>query len=281
MNDPLVLLIHARSKNTIWSEREQTIIDHLAVRYSNLQFVGLPFLYDRDPEEKEVHWIREQESPLLVLSFLSDRAVYALLDYFQIPGQRVSLSAERSDSFPLRPIFCSELSVFSEESIVPVLDQFFKFIKGRSEPGSVEKNRSPLLIELPNDQEEKWYPLLDRDRCIGCLECVNFCLFGVYSIDADDRPIVLHPEECRNGCPACSRVCPEGAIIFPLYDDPMISGRTTSSKSETSLRDLIPDTLEEEEKRSIEKHLSSLENKKTDLSSEMDRLINQTEDLIH
>ena len=32
------------------------------------------------------------------------------------------------------------------------------------------------------------------------------------------------PDNCRKGCPACSRVCPENAIIFPQHKTPAIAG---------------------------------------------------------
>ncbi len=32
------------------------------------------------------------------------------------------------------------------------------------------------------------------------------------------------PDNCRQGCPACSRVCPENAIIFPQHKTPTIAG---------------------------------------------------------
>ncbi len=79
------------------------------------------------------------------------------------------------------------------------------------------------LIEIDTDFADRWYPVIDRDRCVSCGHCVQFCLFGVYS--SSDGIAVVQPDCCKPGCPACSRVCPQGAIIFPLYDkDPAIAG---------------------------------------------------------
>src|SRR5690606_21175948 len=36
--------------------------------------------------------------------------------------------------------------------------------------------------------------------------------------------LVEQPDNCRKGCPACSRVCPENAIIFPQHKTPAIAG---------------------------------------------------------
>lgn len=81
--------------------------------------------------------------------------------------------------------------------------------------------------EAPNGQSKlrrRWYPLIDYDRCTNCLECIDFCLFGVYGIDPNERIIVEEQDNCKQGCPACSRVCPENAIIFPEYKSPAIAG---------------------------------------------------------
>jgi NAD-dependent dihydropyrimidine dehydrogenase PreA subunit len=67
--------------------------------------------------------------------------------------------------------------------------------------------------------KERWYPVIDQRRCKNCLECAEFCLFGVYAKTSDGHLAVAHPDACKPGCPACSRICPNQAIIFPLHDD--------------------------------------------------------------
>ena len=70
----------------------------------------------------------------------------------------------------------------------------------------------------------RWYPVIDFSRCTNCMECIDFCLFGVYGVDAAETILVEQPDNCRKGCPACSRVCPENAIIFPQHKTPAIAG---------------------------------------------------------
>lgn len=70
----------------------------------------------------------------------------------------------------------------------------------------------------------RWYPVIDYSRCTNCMECLDFCLFGVYGVDGLDRIVVENQDSCKKGCPACSRVCPEQAIIFPDYKTPAIAG---------------------------------------------------------
>lgn len=61
-----------------------------------------------------------------------------------------------------------------------------------------------------------WYPVLDYNRCSSCGQCADFCLFGVYE-KSDGKIKVVNPKGCKNNCPACARICPETAIIFPKY----------------------------------------------------------------
>jgi NAD-dependent dihydropyrimidine dehydrogenase PreA subunit len=69
-----------------------------------------------------------------------------------------------------------------------------------------------------------WYPVIDYDRCTNCKQCLNFCLFGVYALSDDGKVQVAKPDGCKTNCPACARVCPERAIIFPKYGDSPING---------------------------------------------------------
>jgi Pyruvate/2-oxoacid:ferredoxin oxidoreductase delta subunit len=69
-----------------------------------------------------------------------------------------------------------------------------------------------------------WFPVIDYDRCTNCMQCLSFCLFGVYDVDEEKRIDVAHPERCKTLCPACSRVCPEVAILFPKYKAGPING---------------------------------------------------------
>jgi ferredoxin len=61
-----------------------------------------------------------------------------------------------------------------------------------------------------------WYPVLDYSRCTLCGQCADFCLFGVYE-KTEESVVVINPVGCKNNCPACARICPSSAIIFPKY----------------------------------------------------------------
>ena len=69
-----------------------------------------------------------------------------------------------------------------------------------------------------------WFPVIDYDRCTNCMQCLSFCLFGVYGADAEGDIQVQNHDNCKTNCPACSRVCPEAAIMFPKYKTGPING---------------------------------------------------------
>jgi Pyruvate/2-oxoacid:ferredoxin oxidoreductase delta subunit len=69
-----------------------------------------------------------------------------------------------------------------------------------------------------------WFPVIDYDRCTNCMQCLSFCLFGVYGVDGAQKIQVQNNDNCKTNCPACSRVCPEAAIMFPKYKAGPING---------------------------------------------------------
>ena len=75
-----------------------------------------------------------------------------------------------------------------------------------------------------------WFPVIDYDRCTNCMQCLSFCLFGVYGVDDENRIQAQNHDNCKTNCPACSRVCPEAAIMFPKYKAGPINGDVVSDK---------------------------------------------------
>jgi NAD-dependent dihydropyrimidine dehydrogenase PreA subunit len=74
-----------------------------------------------------------------------------------------------------------------------------------------------------------WFPVIDYSRCTNCMQCLSFCLFDVYGVSTDGRIQVQHESNCKTDCPACSRVCPEVAIMFPKYKAGPINGDEINS----------------------------------------------------
>jgi len=69
-----------------------------------------------------------------------------------------------------------------------------------------------------------WFPVIDYDRCTNCMQCLSFCLFDVYGVSGEGQIQVQNNDNCKTDCPACSRVCPEVAILFPKYRHGPIHG---------------------------------------------------------
>ena len=133
--------------------------------------------------------------------------------------------------------FLEEIRRISSETSQQTVD-LMSWIQGDPRQEQLERYLNPkALIEGGNngtvaaaDEEHgekvrrRWYPVIDYSRCTNCMECIDFCLFGVYGVDVLDRILVENQDSCKKGCPACSRVCPENAIVFPQHKTPGIAG---------------------------------------------------------
>jgi len=75
-----------------------------------------------------------------------------------------------------------------------------------------------------------WFPVIDYERCTNCMQCLSFCLFDVYSSSSEGKIQVQNAHKCKTDCPACSRVCPEVAILFPKYRAGPINGDVVSEE---------------------------------------------------
>ncbi len=105
----------------------------------------------------------------------------------------------------------------AEEVVRSLLGEAAEAVAGTAE--GVEAAEAPATGDwIP------WFPVIDYDRCKGCRQCSNFCLFGVYELGEDGSVRVENPTRCKTNCPACARICPEAAIIFPKYSAGPING---------------------------------------------------------
>lgn len=105
-------------------------------------------------------------------------------------------------------------------------------------------------IEPPTETADSWspwFPVIDSGRCHQCRQCINFCLFGVYTLDSVGKVVVSNPRACKNNCPACARICPEAAIIFPKLPDSeaplngaeIINGQDLKEKARLNMKELL------------------------------------------
>jgi ferredoxin len=104
----------------------------------------------------------------------------------------------------------------------PTMVQLGRYLRAdEPDPAAAPRFTPEQMMQPPG---RRWYPVIDYSRCTNCMECIDFCLFGVYGVDKLDRILVENQDNCKRGCPACSRVCPEHAIMFPDYKTPAIAG---------------------------------------------------------
>jgi len=216
----------------------------------------IPHLYDLPPQHSALAAMRAPPGDLVVLSWLYERATRWVLHAQGIrgrngvspaesageempPGETAAPANFRSEALnailPARNIYCLDLRSHSQAE--PFLHEIQRILRAprdvpltrRQEAVAPLTGESPLhgqwiVREERGTVERRWYPVIDYSRCTHCMECIDFCLFGVYGIDDAESILVEQPDQCRKGCPACSRVCPESAIIFPLHKTPAIAG---------------------------------------------------------
>jgi NAD-dependent dihydropyrimidine dehydrogenase PreA subunit len=51
---------------------------------------------------------------------------------------------------------------------------------------------------------------VEREKCIGCEECVNVCPVDVFEME-DEKSVPVNADECI-GCESCVEVCEQEAI---------------------------------------------------------------------
>ena len=91
----------------------------------------------------------------------------------------------------------------------------------------VDAVREEAALPAPG-KWKPWFPVIDYDRCTNCMQCLSFCLFDVYGVNGG-KIQVQNQSNCKTECPACSRVCPEVAILFPKYRHGPIHGGEVNS----------------------------------------------------
>ena len=114
----------------------------------------------------------------------------------------------------------------TEKIISSLLDGHAHLTNSRFDPPRRTKFPPPRLLAKARAGAGwiPWFPVIDYDRCKNCKQCFNFCLFGVYELSQEGKVEVKNPANCKTNCPACARMCPQSAIIFPKYSDGPING---------------------------------------------------------
>lgn len=239
-----VVISKGQSRNPQKRELEQKLAE-AASQLDGVQVLVIPHLYDLPKDSESYQQLSQVEGDLIVASWIYGRAAHWVLDRNGIRGQtgEVLLGADAEEDEdeepaapgeevervtdlyprPERKIHCLDLK--SAAGFDAVVEEMHRIMGIDPPPGPTEL---PViggrLVQVEETTSRRWYPVIDFDRCTNCMECVDFCLFGVYGVDSAETILVEQPDNCRKGCPACSRVCPENAIIFPQHKAPAIAG---------------------------------------------------------
>lgn len=293
----LVILSQGQSRSPEKRALEEGISE-MAARLPNTISLVVPHLYDLGTDSESLARIRQWKGPLVILTWLFDRAAHWILDRMDVrgtpgeielinPDARLETDDEDDESEnavdereedrvvsihprPDRRIYSIDLRasdrveafeaefrrILHQESLDSIdqrerltLERFLnptndtamsaerlgKLDVVRStaaenlRPAAHESPLGITPIRIDEHPSRRWYPVIDYSRCTNCMECIDFCLFGVYGVDRAETILVEQPDNCRKGCPACSRVCPENAIIFPQHKSPAIAGAPVES----------------------------------------------------
>lgn len=250
-----VVLSRGQSRNPQKRGLEQAIAD-AAEKIEGVNVLVIPHLYDLPKGSDSYQQLSAVEGDLIVVSWIYARAAHWVLDRNGIQGQigdvelgdeseedsddespvNQSDQSEAVESDPVdrvtdlyprpdRSIHCVDLKLANDAEVF--LGEIRRIINLNPKPDGSLPIVGGQLVQVDEQTSRRWYPVIDFSRCTNCMECVDFCLFGVYGVDGTENILVEQPDNCRKGCPACSRVCPENAIIFPQHKAPAIAGAQT------------------------------------------------------
>jgi NAD-dependent dihydropyrimidine dehydrogenase PreA subunit len=258
-----VVLSQAQGKDPRKRALEESLAAALLME-PGLDLSIVPYLYDLGAGHTGRLFLESVSGDMVVLAWMYPRAAFWLLDRDGIRGhygenQISKATADDADEdededgsappkgigsldVPERHVYCLDLRDHASHAVY--VDEVRRIAAECRERREAKQRMAaaanPALVQLslpqpaavpsfaPEDllkqPARRWYPVIDYSRCTNCMECLDFCLFGVYGVDKMDRILVESQDNCKKGCPACSRVCPEQAIMFPDYKTPAIAG---------------------------------------------------------
>ena len=265
-NRVTVVISQAQGKNPVRRALEESLAAALLVE-PGVELSIVPHLYDLEAGHTGRLFLESVTGDMIVIGWFYPRAGFWLLDRMGVKGQEgpspmhpVAEDDEEGDAddkpeklpaigatgtIPDRRITLLDLR--AKPGHEPYLEEVRRIIsEAKARREAAQANRPPALVELGMPKPapvidaaalaappaaRRWYPVIDYSRCTNCMQCLDFCLFGVYGVDAGERIMVESQDNCKKGCPACSRVCPEQAIMFPEYKTPAIAGAPVGAVS--------------------------------------------------
>ncbi len=266
VNSLTVVLSRGQSRAPEKRALESAIYEGVSA-ISGIRVLSIPHLYDLPPNGDTIQQLKAVEGDLIFISWVFPRASRWVLDRVGIRGREGAIelgsddlgsddeqgtpdateedtSANATSSaelphrvidqrpLPDRNIYC--LDFRDSENSQDFIDEVLRIHRVQNEASlhlRTDESLGPLEkiepLRIDEEGSRRWYPVIDYSRCTNCMECIDFCLFGVYGVDNIETILVEQPDNCRKGCPACSRVCPENAIMFPQHKTPAIAGANT------------------------------------------------------
>jgi NAD-dependent dihydropyrimidine dehydrogenase PreA subunit len=204
---PRVLYCNCSYSSIIPTETKEEI--QTALRHSDMDIIAVPDLCglaaQRDPE---LEHIAASESLIIVACY--PRAVRWLFHAANI-------------SLP-ETVKILNMRVQSIDEIKNILG---------AEKDNAGSNNDTIFPGKKEDEWIPWFPVIDYDRCKSCKQCASFCLFGAFEVTRDGKVVVSNPDHCKTNCPACARICPEAAIMFPKLEESPINGDEIRDEQET------------------------------------------------
>jgi len=184
------------------------------INYPNASIRGVSTSIWKNREPKLDPLVELKDDSFVVIACYP-RTIIGLLNRSNISTAHITIFNLREDSV---------------ENIISNIEDF-KLPKKTQSSDSIAKS-----LEVGEGSSGGWFPIIDNDRCTNCGQCMDFCLFGVYE-RMDDKSIkVLKPENCKENCPACARICPQIAIIFPKLPEKPINGSEVNEGEHKNLK---------------------------------------------
>ena len=273
-----IVLARARDDEEIRRQQEDTLRKRFSGR-PGMELVITPHLYDLENGTPVGALLQSTPGDMAVFAWLPTRATYWVLRAMGVEGEPGAWppSFAKKDQVSRRRIWCVDFR--ADDPSEAGLTKLEEFLNSLPDEAAESTASAPRVVEEP--VRPRWYPVVDVDRCVHCLECLNFCLFGVYGVDENDRLLIEEPDACRPGCPACARVCPAGAILFPEHADPTIAGDAEAPAAMKLDLSQLMAGLDPAEVATAERDRARAEKRKETSSREgnLDRLVDELEDL--
>jgi len=266
-NRVTVVISQAQGKNPVRRGLEESLAAALLME-PGVELSIVPHLYDLEPGHTGRLFLESVAGDMIVIGWFYPRAGFWLLDRMGVKGWEGSSpmhpvaeddgESEEGDEKPekMAPIGATgtipdrQITLLDlrakpgHEAYVEEVRRIIGEARARQEAARASRPAALVELGLPKPAPvsdpaalaappaaRRWYPVIDYSRCTNCMQCLDFCLFGVYGVDGGERILVESQDNCKKGCPACSRVCPEQAIMFPEYKTPAIAGAPVGAVS--------------------------------------------------